>query len=143
MHPCKWCYACVQQSTTLTPQTYMLHPVTNMTMGMTKVAYTNVFCCLDVCFPINHEVKKSLSSPASKIIKVKTVHKNKKDTVNTFCLFFLTMTLFSLWGFGLWCLTPLSTIFQLYYGGGNRKTTDLPQVTDKFYHIMLYQVHFT
>ena len=73
--------------------------------------------CLDVCFPINHEVKKSLSSPASRNIKVKTIHKNKNDTVNTFCLFFLTMTLSSFWGFALWCLTPLSTIFQLYHGG--------------------------
>jgi hypothetical protein len=54
------------------------------------------------------------------------------------------------WGWGLWCLTTLSAIFQLYrvvnfIGGGNRrtrkKTTDLTQVTDKLYHIMLYGVH--
>jgi len=47
---------------------------------------------------------------------------------------------------------PFSTIFQLYrggqfIGGGNRstttrrKTTDLPQVTDKLYHIKLHRVH--
>ena len=61
------------------------------------------------------------------------------------------MTLLSMYYYGwlvLLCLTPLSTIFQLYRDALMvertvlpGESTDLPQVTDKLYHIMLYRVH--
>ena len=58
------------------------------------------------------------------------------------------MWLFS--GLGLWCTMPLSKINQFYRGESALlveesevpvETTDLSQVIDKLYHIILYQVH--
>jgi hypothetical protein len=52
-------------------------------------------------------------------------------------------------GLGVWSITALSSLFQLF-GDGQfywrrnpehpEKTTDLSQVTDKFYNIMLHRI---
>ena len=58
--------------------------------------------------------------------------------------------LYEIKGLGLWYSMPLSTIFQMYFGGHFNwwrnslylvKTTDLQQVSDKHYRIMLYRIH--
>jgi hypothetical protein len=54
------------------------------------------------------------------------------------------------YGFGIWSLTPLSTIFQLFHGGQfywwrkssyPKKTTDLTQVTGKLDLSLVINVH--
>ena len=70
---------------------------------------------------------------------------------NSYCVLSKYLSTFKYGGYGLWCVTwRYSTIFQLYRGAqyywyGKTeypdKTTDLPQVTDKLYHMTLYYVH--
>ena len=68
-----------------------------------------------------------------------------KNKLYQFVCLFLQLIVYD----GLWSLTPLSTIFQLYHGGQfywwrkteyQEKPNDLPQVTDKLNHIMLYHL---
>ena len=53
------------------------------------------------------------------------------------------------WGLEVLCLTPPLAIFRLYNDSQvfqrwkEENFTDLPQVTDKLYHIMLYRVDLT
>jgi hypothetical protein len=96
--------------------------------------------------PVLKEVYSPLVNVPNDICPCCVVNKERGSTRTQF----LTEYTILLWMYYRPCLTPLSTIFQLYRGGQfywwrkpehPEKTTDLSQIIYKLYNIKVYRLH--
>ena len=96
----------------------------------------------------SHWGKESRCRERERVLYFSAINLGQLEAVIWFAYLLTIKYMYSI-DLGIWCLVPLSTIFQLNWGSQfywwrkskyPEKTTDLPHITDKLYHIMLFQV---
>jgi hypothetical protein len=111
--------------------------MTNIKMSTTNDLYECKYMTMDVIY-----VFQSLNSIHSLEFHIQVTSLPSVLTISMFQEYLMLLLLLVIGWWLVW-LTPLSTIFLLFHCWRKheypKKTTDLSQVTDKLYHIMLHR----